>query len=225
LKKVELIETRDGSSSLFLPELNETYHSTHGAIAEAYYVFIKNGIEHYLATNQKTSINILEIGFGTGLNALITADFASNNNIDFHYSSLEPFPLDQSIIEQLNYTAQLKTFDATQIFRKIHAADWGKIIPINQNFKLRKLKSPLLAFESSTKFDLIFFDAFAPSKQPEMWEIAIFEHLNKMMNEKAQLITYCAQGQFKRNLKSAGFEVQSLPGPPPKKEMVRGVKS
>ena len=224
MKKVELIETRDGSSSLFLPELNETYHSTHGAIAEAYFVFIKNGIEHYLATNQKTSINILEIGFGTGLNALITADFASNNNIDVHYSSLEPFPLDHSIIKQLNYTAQLKTFDSKQFFQEIHAADWGKFYSINQHFHLKKVKSPLLDFESSTKFDLIFFDAFAPSKQPEMWEISIFEHLNKMMNEKAQLITYCAQGQFKRNLKSAGFEVQSLPGPPPKKEMVRGVK-
>lgn len=224
MSTVEIIETRDGSSSLYLPEMNETYHSTHGAIAEAYYVFIKNGLEHYLSTNQNSSINILEIGFGTGLNALITANIAEIQNISINYFSLEPYPLDLAIIDKLNYTTQLKNFESTILFEKIHNSKWEQLNQINEYFSLSKVKTQLLDFNSNINFDLIYFDAFAPSKQPEMWEICIFEHLSKMMNNKSQLITYCAQGQFKRNLKSTGFEVITLPGPPPKKEMVRGIK-
>lgn len=222
--ELEIIETRDGSSSLFVPEINETYHSTHGAIAEAKYVFIKQGIEHYLGINTPKSINILEVGFGTGLNALLTASFIDKISTKINYHTLETTPLSKELIEKLNYTELLTDFNSKELLVALHKAEWEALVEISSNFNIKKINQPLTAFKSETMFDLVFFDAFAPSKQPEMWEGHIFDQLIKMMNQRSFLVTYCAQGQFKRNLKSAGFEVESLPGPPPKKEMVRAFR-
>ncbi len=222
--KVELIETRDGSSSLFVPELNETYHSTHGALAEAEHVFIKNGIDYYIHQNQPSNINILELGFGTGLNALLTALFAEKNNPNILYHSLETFPLGEKIIETLNYTELINDDSAKDLFQKTHQAEWEKSIPITPKFNIQKINQAFQAYETEVKYDIIYYDAFAPSKQAEMWVVEIFEKLYAMMNPNAILVTYCAQGQFKRNLKAAGFAVETLPGPPRKVEMVRAGK-
>ena len=222
--KVEVIQTTDGSSSLFVPELNETYHSTHGALTESNHVFIKNGLDYYIKTNQPDSIRILEIGFGTGLNALLTADFEEHNSTKIIYHTLEAYPLEEEIIKSLNYPQLVGKENSKELFQNIHQADWEVESPITANFSIQKMHTTLDGFQAKEKYDIIYFDAFAPSKQPEMWDLAVFEKLYSMMNANAILVTYCAQGQFKRNLKSVGFEVESLPGPPRKFEMVRATK-
>jgi len=222
--KVEIIQTEDGSSSLFVPELNETYHSTHGAITESTHVYIENGLNHYIKTNQPNSINILEVGFGTGLNALLTAIFVQKLSVNIHYHTLETFPLEEKIVESLHYPSLVGEPDPKELFQEIHQAKWGELISISDKFSIHKINRAIEKFQNKIKYDLIYFDAFAPSKQPEMWEIVIFDRLYAMMNPKAVLVTYCAQGQFKRNLKSAGFDIESLAGPPKKFEMVRAIK-
>lgn len=221
---VEIILTEDGSHTLFVPSLNETYHSTHGAIQESKHVFIKNGLEFLTDSAQMDKVAILEIGFGTGLNTLLTYEFsAMNPEIKIEYTSLEPFPLSEEIIQGLNYHKQE---DSSALgWQKIHAADWGVPTLISNNYKILKLPNTVQDFTPDHSFDLIYFDAFAPGKQPEVWDKTIFEKLFHIMNQGAVLTTYCAQGKFKRNLKSIGFKVESLPGPPGKMQIVRASKA
>jgi len=223
--KIELIETRDGSHSLFVPEINETYHSTHGALTESEYVFIQQGLDHYVSTNSVSEINILEIGFGTGLNALLTCLAAEKGNTRINYSSLETNPIESTITGELNYHELIADESAAVVFDSLHTAKWNELVRINDNFYLEKIEQQLQNYAGETdQFDLVYFDAFAPSRQPEMWELSLFEGIFKMMKPKGVLVTYCAQGQFKRDLKSCGFEVERLPGPPGKAEMTRAVK-
>ena len=223
--KVEIFKTKDCSHSLLVPEINETYHSTHGALTESEYVFIQQGLEYYSSTNSITEINILEIGFGTGLNALLTCLAAEKGNTRINYYSLETNPIDSAITSELNYCELIDDDNAAVVFDNLHAAEWNELVRINDNFSLKKIEQQLQRYAGELdQFDLVYFDAFAPSRQPEMWELSLFESIFSMMKSRGILVTYCAQGQFKRDLKSCGFEVERLTGPPGKAEMTRALK-
>lgn len=218
---IRIITTEDGSHSLFDEELNETYHSTRGARGESMHVFIKEGLEHWLGENHKEEIGILEVGLGTGLNAFLTAVWAEEKNQKVRFTSLEPFPIKKDIYESLNY---FETEDEKKILLKIHNREWETKVSITPSFDLIKTTTKLEAFQSSGSFDIIYFDAFAPSKQPEVWSSENLKKCFDLLNPNGILTTYCAQGQFKRNLKEAGFFVETLKGAMGKKEMVRGRK-
>lgn len=215
--KKEIIITKDGAHSLYIPKINETYHSVHGAISEAMHVFIKNGLNHHGQKN----INILEIGFGTGLNSLLTIQ--QNNKEYIHYTTLEPFPISEEIYSKLNFYNLINYNKDSFIY--LHTSDWKVDIKISKNFTLYKLKSTLQEFNSKKKFDIIYFDAFAPEKQPEMWTKKVFEKCYKILDTEGFLVTYCAKGVVKRTLKSVGFEIENLKGPPGKREMIRANKT
>ena len=223
LPEIKIIASRDGSHTLFHSGLNETYHSMHGAIQESEHVFIKAGLEQF--TTKKNTIHIFEVGFGTGLNAWLTYKAIKGTAIKIIYHSLEPFPLAEEIYTQLNYTSGSEDKDLNDFFLALHKAPWEKEVALNENFTLKKIKTKLEAYSPQTDyFDLIYFDAFAPSKQAEMWLPENIQKVYALLNKGGILVTYCARGQFKRDLKSVGFLVETLMGPPGKKEMTRGVK-
>ena len=225
MSKVELITTSDGSHSLLNSELNETYHSVHGAIQESIHVFIKNGLEYFEKKNHPTSIRILEVGFGTGLNALLTLHQSLTGTATILYESLEAFPIDQETASLLNYPKALSFTDSEKYFAHLHQSVWDHEVEISSNFLLSKRHVKLQDVElGMEKFDIIYFDAFAPNKQAELWELAILGKVQQSMKSGAVFVTYCAKGQLKRDLKSLGLLVETLPGPPGKKEMVRAVK-
>ncbi|MEO6883887.1 MAG: tRNA (5-methylaminomethyl-2-thiouridine)(34)-methyltransferase MnmD [Bacteroidia bacterium] len=220
--ELQLFETEDGSHSIFVPALNERYHSFHGAIAEAKHVYIQNGLDYF---EDEKQLKILEIGFGTGLNAYLTLLNSKSKNQEIHYTSLEPFPLEEKIYTQLNYPEILVKTDAEKLFFQIlHSSEWNNPQKITTGFTLLKLNKSVMDFETSEKFNLIYFDAFAPEIQPEMWTKEVFEKLFLYMTPSAALLTYCAKGSVKRTLKEVGFNVENLSGPAGKREMTRSYK-
>lgn len=219
----ELRITADGSHTLYLKNLDENYHSLHGAITESLHVFIHSGLQQFLNTTNK--IHILEIGFGTGLNTLLSCLFAEENTLQIHYTSLEPSPLDNTVIQSLNYTQQLSNDLSTNIFNAIHAAPFEKEINITKNFILHKQQITLEAFQSSNHYDLVYFDAFGPRVQAEIWNLNNFQKLFQLMKPNAILVTYCAKGEVRRTMQAAGFSVERLSGPPGKREMLRCSKT
>ncbi|MBK5277790.1 MAG: tRNA (5-methylaminomethyl-2-thiouridine)(34)-methyltransferase MnmD [Bacteroidia bacterium] len=224
--EVKLITTSDGSHSLFNAELGETYHSVHGAIQESMHVFVKNGLEYFQEKTKQAEINVLEIGFGTGLNALLTIQKSLSYPTLIHYESLEAFPIEEEISSKLNYPKILNFTASEKYFLQLHQSGWGEQIDITNTFSLLKRHTKLQDVDlEAEKYDVIFFDAFAPSKQPELWELAVLRKVEQSMKSGAVFVTYCARGQLKRDLKSLGLLVETLPGPPGKKEMVRAVKS
>ena len=224
-RETRIITTGDGSHSLYLPQLNETYHSSHGALTESEHVFIKAGLDHYLEKQAVESIYILEIGFGTGLNAFLAWDWARQNKVVVHFTSLEPFPLTEEIYTQLNYTENREPW-AIEAFQKLHWAGWDETLAMDECVHLQKAKTRLEDFVSEQRFQLVFFDAFAPQKQGEMWEVSMLEKCFHFLKPQGVLTTYCAQGQFKRNLRSIGFEVFRVDGPPNgKREMTRAIRN
>jgi tRNA U34 5-methylaminomethyl-2-thiouridine-forming methyltransferase MnmC len=219
--KKEIIQTIDGSYTLFVPELDETYHSKHGAIQESLHVFIKEGLQFFSKQNE---LSILEIGFGTGLNALTTLLEISNSKQRIKYTSLEAYPLTFGEVEKLRYTdlALLKPFSTE--FELMHTCEWNNFIEITPEFQLKKLNIKLQEVSFRNQFDLIYFDAFAPQVQPDLWTEDVFTLMYKSLKPNGVLVTYCAKGSVKRALKAVGFELQSIPGPPGKREMSRAIK-
>jgi tRNA U34 5-methylaminomethyl-2-thiouridine-forming methyltransferase MnmC len=222
LKAIKIIVTEDGSHSLLNEDMNETYHSRHGAIKESAYVFISKGLDFVQQRDNLRTISILEIGFGTGLNAWLSLEWAREKNRMIKYYSLETFPLPQEIWESLNYSNQTESTE----FKNLHRVPWqtwNKIDPVFSLFKdnqsLQEVALP------PNHFGLIYFDAFAPNKQPEMWELPLLSKVVVSMKAGGVFVTYCAKGQLKRDLKSLGLIVESLPGPPGKREMIRAVKN
>lgn len=212
--KREIIVTSDGSTSLFIPEMDETYHSIHGAIQEAKHVFIENGLKLF----DQTEIRVFEVGFGTGLNALLSQQFSQENNIHISYDAIEAFPVEVELIKSLNYTS-LMGLDNSR-FNQIHAVDWEVDNSISELFYLKKIEAKIEGFEMrNNAYDIVFFDAFGPRAQSEMWSVSILQKMHDCLIENGKLVTYCAQGQFKRDLKSIGFLVENVPGPPGKREM------
>jgi tRNA U34 5-methylaminomethyl-2-thiouridine-forming methyltransferase MnmC len=217
----ELVITKDGSHTLFVPELNEHYHSIFGAIQESKHVFIKEGL-NYL--NRK-SITIFEIGLGTGLNAILTLMEAVQNNFRLEYYAIEKFPLDIKIIYQLNYPELLKLNEQEkELFYKMHKTGWGIKTEFNNNFSLTKIKNDITEFTIPFSYDIVYFDAFAPGKQPEMWSKNVFQKLYNNLNPKGILTTYCSKGGVKRTLMSLEYRVESIPGPRGKREIIRAQK-
>ncbi len=219
---VELFTTKDGSHSLRIPALDETYHSSHGAVQESKHVFIKNGLDFWLSQNQKKELSIFEVGFGTGLNTLLTLQKAEQLNLKIDYTSIELYPLNAELTNQLNYAKEIG-FDK-ELFQKLHSVEWNKKISISLDFNLQKIKRSFQEVLIDSTFDLVYYDAFAPSKQPEMWTFELIKKCFAMLNPNGVFVTYSAKGQLKRDLKKAGFSVESLPGPPGKFEMVRATK-
>jgi len=225
MSELTIITTSDGSHSLLNTSLNETYHSTHGAIQESIHVFIKNGFDFLPRQNEVDETNILEMGFGTGLNVLLTLQRSSVTNRKIIYTSLEAFPIDTGIVQKLNYPSALMINNHKE-FADLHRLPWDQDSEINSNFHLVKRNVKLEDAElGNNKFDLVYYDAFAPSKQPELWERAILRKVTEAMKPQGIFVTYCAKGQVKRDLTSLGLSVETLPGPPGKKEMVRAVKT
>jgi tRNA U34 5-methylaminomethyl-2-thiouridine-forming methyltransferase MnmC len=215
-------QTADGSHTLYVPELDEHYHSVNGAVQESLHVFIDAGLKQL----SSSKINILEIGFGTGLNAFLTFLYASKTQANIVYTALELYPLPPDIICRLNYTTGHPSEEAA-VFAKLHEADWNKPVLISPAFTLEKRLSDLTCLDgmgTDELFDLIYFDAFAPDKQPEMWTQAIFSYLYKHTATDGVLTTYCAKGCVRRMLQLAGYTVERLPGPPGKREMLRAKK-
>lgn len=220
---IQIITTGDGSHSLLNTALNETYHSVHGAKRESIHVFIKHGLEYFLERNAVDTVKIFEVGFGTGLNALLTANFAQLHHQKISYTSIEAFPLDETIWKKLNYT---ESNEDAVLFERLHTATWEEESPINDFFSLMKLKTTLQGIPlQENAFDVVYFDAFAPSKQPELWAIEMLQKVFTTLKPNGVFVTYCAKGQLKRDLKTIGFSVETLAGPPGKKEMVRALKN
>tara|TARA_X000001036_G_C20681546_1_gene806079 strand:+ start:2578 stop:3294 length:717 start_codon:yes stop_codon:yes gene_type:complete len=217
---LELIITGDGSSSLFNTELNDFYHSTKGAIGESLHVYIEQGLDYFIKTNPYCkNIKLFEIGFGTGLNALLTINWAQETLCIIDYESLETHPLPEAIYTQLQFK------DLSINLKKIHQCEWEISQKINKVFKLTKRKAPLEKFNQKANcYDMIFFDAFSPSKQPNIWHQSNLKKCFISLKKNGFLVTYCSQGQFKRDLKEIGFKVDTLPGAMGKWEMVRAQK-
>jgi tRNA U34 5-methylaminomethyl-2-thiouridine-forming methyltransferase MnmC len=222
MSNLEIITTGDGSNSLLNKALNETYHSVHGALRESLHVFIEHGLEFLSNEFNTKSVNIFEVGFGTGLNALLAVQSANAQNLQVHYTSIEMFPLEADVWTNLNYT---QTEEQKELFERLHQAKWEEDVLISDQFTLNKVQGNLQTTSlPSSNYNLIFFDAFAPSKQPEMWSLEVLGKIFNAMTQPGVFVTYCAKGQLKRDLKSLGLEVQTLDGPPGKKEMVRAIK-
>jgi tRNA U34 5-methylaminomethyl-2-thiouridine-forming methyltransferase MnmC len=217
----EVKVTGDGSTTIFNSDFNEHYHSTFGAITESKHVFIEHGF-HFLT---KDPVTVFEVGYGTGLNAYLTCLDAKHNKRSVTYYAIEKFPLEKPILSALNFPGLLVTEEADKrIFTLLHEAEWEKTVVITGTFTLFKIKADLYTFHPGFIADVIFFDAFAPDRQPEMWTSEIFRVLYDTLNPGGILTTYCVKGQVKRSMKEAGFRVEKLPGPPGKREMLRAVK-
>lgn len=219
--KREIITTADGSKTIYIPEWDEHYHSSHGALQEAQHVFIANGLN----TCTAEYLTILEMGFGTGLNALLTYFSSEKRHQYIHYIGIEAFPPSAEELEAMDYASFASDPDAKAIYDAMHLAPWNKAAEVSEHFVLEKQQCVLEeAKVSAGTVDLIYYDAFGPRVQPELWTLSIFERLFGWMSAGGVLVTYCAKGQVKRDLKAAGFLVEALPGPPGKREMTRAVK-
>lgn len=215
--------TADGSHTLFIPELDEHYHSVNGAIQESNHVFIETGLKHC----KKRVIHIFEIGFGTGLNAYLTLLNNRDSETKIYYTAIEAYPLSNTLIESLNYSHN-QTQSDKNLYHKLHTAAWGTAVEIVENFILTKIEADFTHFEFSKithDIDIIYFDAFAPEKQSNMWTQEIFDKLYSITSNEGFLVTYCAKGVVRRMMQQAGYTTERLPGPPGKREMLRATKN
>lgn len=237
----QLEVTADGSHTLFIPEMDEHYHSVNGAVQESRHVFIAAGWEHRLKEKRETpaEIRVLEIGFGTGLNAFLTLLEAERVGQPVHYYSIELYPLEAAVVRALNYGEAVGCVETLSVpsgvaarpacssqdrFQALHAAAWNEPVVITPRFTLHKILGDSNRCTLPERIDLVYFDAFAPDKQPEMWNPGIFRKLFACMSPGALLTTYCAKGAVRRMMKEAGYSVERIPGPPGKREMLRAAK-
>lgn len=215
----KIVTTADGSASIYLPDFDEHYHSVHGAVQESKHVFMKMGWEPLA---DRSNVSLLEIGFGTGLNALLVLEECLRHpEVSVNYTSLEAYPVKMEDAAKLNYTEQFRNE-----FLKLHEAEWNMPVSITKNFSLEKLQTTLQDFSpQENSFDLVFFDAFAPRVQPELWTEEVFRKMFFAMKPGSILVTYCSKGDVRRAMIAAGLSVEKLPGPPGKREMLRATKS
>jgi tRNA U34 5-methylaminomethyl-2-thiouridine-forming methyltransferase MnmC len=203
-----------------IPELQVTYHSKHGAIQESKHVFIEAGLRPLL--HQQETLRIFEMGFGTGLNALLTMIEAAQQHQKIHYETVEAFPLEQELVTQLNYCEQ--TPDWQNSFEQLHTTPWEQPVTLMPYFTLHKHHTQLINYSTGQQFNLIFYDAFAPNAQPELWTVDAFTQLFSLLDDQGILVTYCSKGDVRRSMKAAGFTLEKIPGPPGKREMIRAKK-
>lgn len=215
----QIIETQDGSHSIFSERFGVPYHSKYGAIQESRHVFIEAGL--YLQALSRKTVTILEIGFGTGLNAFLTLLESEKRGFHTEYVAVEAFPVDLKQVRQLNYPELLGEPPRTEEFYLLHEAEWNKEHRINEYFLFRKVRGAFEEIDFQEAFDLLYFDAFAPNAQPELWEYPVLERMYRALRKEGVLVTYCAKGVVKRRFKALGFEVETIKGPPGKREMIR----
>lgn len=218
--KREIITTADGSTTIQIKDWQEQYHSKHGAIQEAYHVFIHSGLDLF----ENTTVDILEIGFGTGLNALITLIEFQKRNLNINYTGVEAYPVSKEELDQLNYLDQLKANSLKDEFDTMHTSPWETLVEVTSGFNLIKEQKFFKDINKSNAFDLVYFDAFGARVQPELWTVEIFETMFKAMKSGGYLVTYAAKGSVRRAMLEVGFLVERLPGPPGKREMLRAKK-
>ena len=217
---IELRLTEDGSHTLFVPEMNEHYHSIHGAIQESMHIFITQGFD----TCESNEINILEIGLGTGLNVFLTALRQKGSCKYVNYTAIEKYPVSKEFAEKLNYHNLIP--EARQdLFRLIHTSPWNCEVEISKSFTLRKIERDATTFIPEGSYNLIYFDAFGPDKQPEMWTPDVFSKIAEYTQPGGILVTYSAKGHVKRTLRDCGFNVKLMPGPPGKRHIIRALKN
>ena len=209
---VEVVLTTDGNTTLRSHRYHDTYHSRHGALSEAHHVFIMNGLNRF---KHVTCLHILEMGFGTGLNTVLTIQHKPANQT-IHYTALEILPLPLTLIASMGFTTWIKP----KLWTDIHQCNWNVRIPISSQFTLYKRHESIHDHRPPHQYDLIYYDAFAPSYQPELWTLSQFKTLREWIRPNGGIVTYCAKGSVKRDLKTAGFNVLTLPGPPGKREMI-----
>ncbi|ESU25689.1 putative peptidase [Flavobacterium saliperosum S13] len=218
--KRKIIQTEDGSSSLLMEEWGETYHSKHGAIQEAKHVFIQNGLSLF----KEQSVAVLEIGFGTGLNALVTLLEAEKLKLTIDYTGVEAYPILPEEVEKLNYVSQLNANQSDTDFQLMHSSEWGVKTVVSKGFTLTKRQQYFNEISDKNRFDLIYFDAFGFQYQPELWSVEIFKKMFEALKPNGVLVTYACRGSVKRAMIEVGFSTEKLPGPPGKREMLRAVK-
>lgn len=216
----KIITTADGSKTIKIEDWEEQYHSIHGAVNEAYHVFIDKGFQYL--TNEP--INILEIGFGTGLNALITLIEADKTSRQVDYTGIEAFPVTEEEISQLDYIGTLEAETFREAFFKMHTRPWGIKTKLTPRFTFNKYKKDFRDISDNNLYDLIYFDAFGARVQPELWTEPVFDKMYKALNKHGVLVTYSAKGSVRRAMQAVGFIVERLPGPPGKREMLRALK-
>ncbi|MDO5969932.1 tRNA (5-methylaminomethyl-2-thiouridine)(34)-methyltransferase MnmD [Flavivirga aquimarina] len=226
--KREVVITADGSSTIHLPDWNEQYHSKHGAIQEAYHVFIKHGLHHFchaeLVSKSHKNISILEIGFGTGLNAFISLLEVEKLGVTVNYFGVEGYPVLMDEINQLNYPTTLQVKAKEAYFKKLHEVSWEEKHVITENFTIEKQHRFFSEIKEKSKYHIIYFDAFGARVQPELWTESIFLNMYRALKVGGVLVTYSAKGSVRRAMESVGFKVERLPGPPGKREMLRATK-
>ena len=215
----ELIKTSDGSTSLYIPQLDETYHSVHGALQETQHVFIKNGLQLF----DHQSLSILEIGFGTGLNALVTYKEHKALQLDIRYETVEAYPISWEEASQMNFSEVLSP-TLSPIFEQMHCCPWDETVALSPPFSFKKRLQRFETINDVDSFDLIYFDAFGAQVQPELWQEAIFQQMYTALKRGGYLVTYAAKGSVRRAMQACGFTVERLPGPPMKREMLRAHK-
>ena len=218
--KRTIITTADGSKTIHLVDWNENYHSTHGAVQEAKHVFLKHGLSLF---KDKKEVRIFEVGFGTGLNAILTYEYNDHSKLNIYYDAIEAYPVTEEEVRLLGYSELFEKKELQDCYAKMHSVEWDQTNEIASNFSLKKIYQNFETYDFPIEaYDLIYFDAFGPRVQETMW--SHFEKLYTALKPGGILVTYCAKGQVKRDLKSVGFTVETLPGPPGKREMTRAVK-
>lgn len=217
----EIVVTKDGSHTVAIPEKGVTYHSVHGAVQESVHVFVEAGLRYAFERFKLPKTPVFEMGFGTGLNAFLTAVDATEKKRSVYYVAVETAPLTVEEASVLNYP---DTLGHNELFRQLHRCPWHEDVRLNDFFTVKKIQTDVAAFSLSRLFNVIYYDAFAPLAQPELWAKEIFEKLFAMLNDGGVLVTYCSKGDVRRAMKAAGFAVTKLPGPPGKREMLRAEK-
>jgi tRNA U34 5-methylaminomethyl-2-thiouridine-forming methyltransferase MnmC len=218
--EIKLLTTEDGSHTLYVPDIDESYHSSHGAMQESEYIFIKAGLDQC----PKKNISVLEVGFGTGLNAFLTLLEAEKKKLNIQYCSLEKYPIGMENVIELNYPDLIDP-SRKALFGMLHYWQWNKPVQLTPDFLLQKIHTDFTEYNFDNQFDVVFFDAFSPDKQPEMWTEQQFRKIFNACYPNAVLTTYCAKGAVRRAMIAAGFSVERLPGPPGKREILRARKS
>lgn len=219
MAQIKIVQTADGSQTLFSERHNAHYHSLNGALQESLHIFVKNGYE-YLSCD---AINVLEVGFGTGLNATLTASKAVDLKRNTRYTGIDLYPVEEDILTKLNYDSILSKAES-ETWKKIRSAKWGVEERVNEFFLLNKVQCDLIEMNLQNEYDLIYFDAFAPDDQPEMWTASIFEKIFHATSNGGVLVTYCSKGVVKQALRAVGYKLERLAGPPGKRHMIRATR-
>lgn len=219
----KIITTADGSKTIHLESWNEQYHSKHGAFQEANHVYINKGFLHRVNTFQGNTIEVLEIGFGTALNAMLTFTESIKQSLKINYTAYEAYPVQELELEALNYESKFPS-NYVDFFKKMHTVSWNEFFEIAPHFFLNKQLKKFDQLEAANTYDLIFYDAFGPRVQPELWTEKLFQKMFNSLKNNGILVTYCAKGSVRRTMQAVGFNTERLPGPPGKREMLRATK-